>query len=287
MKISVILPCLNAAGTIELQLEALAKQKTTAPYEIIISDNGSTDATLNLVQKFKSRFKELTIVDSSDKKGPACARNKGIKAARGNILLFCDADDKVGDGWIEAMHQALMNHRFVAGRLKWLKTAKENHSLGRGVPQGNGLQSYDYPKFMPHAGGGNLGVRRSIHELVGGFDESWPRLSDTDYCWRIQLNGVKLHYEPKAVIYMRTRDNMSSMVKQSYIWGRYNVLLYKRYLPYGMPMLSWKSGVRNWILLIRKIPRLRKKRQVESWLWWLSWRLGRLDGCLKYRILAI
>jgi glycosyltransferase involved in cell wall biosynthesis len=121
MEISVNIPCLNVVNTIEFQLEALACQCSKSSYEIIFSDNGSTDETLDLVKKYKNRFKKLTVVDSSAKKGAGYARNNGVKFAKGDALLFCDTDDVVGNDWIDAMQTALKNHEFVAGRLKWFK----------------------------------------------------------------------------------------------------------------------------------------------------------------------
>ena len=287
MKFSVIIPCLNAANTIGDQLNALADQKWNGSYEVIVADNGSTDGTLAVVETFRSRFQTMLIVDASKKKGAAYARNVGVKAATGDVLLFCDADDVVGAGWIDAMDRALTIHDFVAGRLHFIIPSESNSPKGSRMHQYYGLQEYNYPPFLRHAGGGNLGVKRSIHDCVGGFDESWMRLMDTDYCWRIQLAGVKLHFEPGAVVYVSTRNTLRAMIKQAWLWGRHNVLLYKRFRLFGMPELSWKVGVNKWFKLIRHIPHLRNKPEIEKWLWQIVWNLGRLEGCLRYRVLAI
>ena len=98
MKLSIIIPCLNAADTIGEQLQALSIQSWNGQWEVIISDNGSTDDTLKVVGKYRESLPELRVVDSSDKPGAAHARNIGCGAATGDAFLFCDADDAVGNG---------------------------------------------------------------------------------------------------------------------------------------------------------------------------------------------
>jgi glycosyltransferase involved in cell wall biosynthesis len=287
MKLSVIIPCYNSSSCISNQLEALAKQKYKGKWEVIVSDNGSTDGTVSIVESFRGLVPELRIVDSSEKKGPGHARNVGARAATGDALLFCDADDEVGVGWLSAMSRAMDRHDFVAGAFEGKKLNAGGISLGRNLPQQSSLQAYDYPPFLPHAGGGNLGVRRYVHESVGGFDESMPRLQDTDYCWRIQLAGFGLHFVSDAVLHMRFRNTLTGTWKQAFLWGRYNVLLYKKYRPYGMPLLDWKKGLKIWVDLLRQLPRLRTRTGLERWLREVMWRLGRIDGCLRYNVLAL
>jgi glycosyltransferase involved in cell wall biosynthesis len=109
MKLSVVIPCLNAADTIATQLEAVANQKWSETWEVIVSDNGSTDNTLSIVKEFSDRIFNLRIVDASGRKGVAHAYNTGAKAAVGESLVFCDADDEVASGWLAAMEMPYQN----------------------------------------------------------------------------------------------------------------------------------------------------------------------------------
>jgi len=72
MKLSVIIPCFNAATTV--QLEALAHQHWCEPWEVIVSNNGSTDETVAIVEQYQEKLSNLRIVDSSDQRGAAHAR---------------------------------------------------------------------------------------------------------------------------------------------------------------------------------------------------------------------
>ena len=287
MKLTVIIPCFNAANTIAAQLEALAQQHWCEPWEVIVSNNGSTDETLAIVEQYQDKLPNLRIVDSSDQPGAAHARNIGASAAAGVVLAFCDADDEVAPGWVAAMGEALSKYDFVACKREYNKLNEPWTLKYRTLTQLNGLQEYRYPPYLPHASGSTLGVRRSIHEAIGGFDETMLRLQDTDYCWRIQLAGTQLHFVPDAVFHYRFRDTIGGLFHQGRLWGEYNVLLYKKYRPLGMPKLSPKASVRSWVRLLKLFPQCFSKEDRAKLVTVLARRIGRLQGCIKYRVLAL
>jgi glycosyltransferase involved in cell wall biosynthesis len=287
MKLSVIIPCLNAAKTISVQLEALSKQQWSQPWEVIVSDNGSTDETVAIVDQYQGKILNLRIVDSSDRRGAAHARNVGALAAAGEALAFCDADDEVAPGWVAAMGEALSKYDFVAGKGEYNKLNEPWTLKYRPLGQLDGLQEYKNPPYLPHASGNNLGVKRSVHEAIGGFDETMLRLQDTDYCWRTQLAGTQLHFIPDAVVHHRFRGTIGGLYHQGLLWGEYNVLLYKKYRPLGMPKLSAKQGVKKWVRLLKRWPQVLSKDNRAKWVRNFAVRLGRLQGCIKYRVLAL
>lgn len=287
MKLSVIIPCFNAEDTIAVQLEALASQRWAEPWEVIVSDNGSTDSTLSILKRYAKRLPNLCIVDSSDRPGAAHARNVGALAAAGEVFAFCDADDEVAPGWLAAIGDALSEYDFVASRFETKKLNKPQILKTRVGGQQVGLQEYTYPPYLPHSGGSGLGVKRALHEQIDGFDETMLRLHDTDYCWRIQLAGTALHFVSNAVIHIRFPDTISAKCRQTLVWGEYNVLLYKKYRAFGMPKLSWKSSVKKWIYLLWNLPQIRSKSGRAAWLRQLAGSVGRVKGSIKYRVFAL
>lgn len=286
MKLSVIIPCFNAADTIAHQLEALANQQWSEPWEVIVSDNGSTDDSVTIVEQYKEKLPNLRIVDSSDKRLVAHARNVGVLAATSDALAFCDADDEVAPGWVAAMGEAISRYDFVACRLDYEKLNEPWTLKYRDFYQSNGLIEFD-PPYLPHAAGTSLGVKRSLYDAVGGFDESIPILDDTDFCWKIQLKGTKLHFVPETFVYYRFRHTLDSIYRQACGYGKYNILLYKKYIPLGMPKLSWKASIKPWLQLLKHLPQVLSREERAKWIWLLGWRVGRLQGCLKYRVLAL
>lgn len=287
IRLSVIIPCYNASETIAMQLEAFANESWTEPWELIIADNGSTDGTGDLIEQYRGRIEHLRVIDASGRRGQAHARNCGVQEARGDLLAFCDADDVIAPGWVAAMGRALCVNDFVACRFDvdklnapWIRESRRN-------PQEQGVQAYTNPPFLEHAAAAGLGIRRSLHEAVGGFDESVPVLDDTDYCWRVQLAGTELRFAPDAVIHYRYRSTLLGAYLQSKAYGMSNVLLYKKYRPLGMPDIRPNGAMKAWIKLVARFPSyMRTQAGRASWVRRLGWRVGRLQGCIKYRVFA-
>jgi len=253
----------------------------------VIADNGSTDGSAALAESFRDRLPSLVVVDASERRGPGHARNRGAAEATGDALLFTDADDRVGEGWLAAMGRALEEHDFVAARYDATLLNPEAVARSRGSFQADGLIPYTYPPFLDHAGGSSLGVQRVLHEAIGGFDEELPALEDTDYCWRIQIGGTPLVPAPGAVVHVRYRGGASGLFRQSFTFGVYNVLLYARYRSRGMPRLAPWSGLARWGKLVLTAPKVLVPSARAAWLGQLGWRLGRLWGCLRCRVLAL
>lgn len=288
IKASVVIPCYNGEKTLQVQLDALCLQECSESWEVILSDNGSTDGSREIAQQYYNRLPNLKIVDSSKKKGPAYARNRGVEASIGEFLLFCDADDEIAPGWIAAMTKGVEAYDFVACRFETIKLNDAETIKAGGSVQTDGVQEYTYPPFLPHAGAGGLGIKRDIHLAVGGFDETMQMLEDTDYCWRVQLAGFKLVFVPEALIHHRLRASKRKMFRQARLWGQYNVFLYKKYRPLGMPRLSKREGVIRFWRVLRRLPYyLRHSEGRDRWLRRFAWRLGRVIGSIKYRTFAL
>ncbi len=285
MKLSIVIPCYNAAATLGEQLEALARQNWSGAWEVIVADNGSTDDSLAIAARYAGRL-PLRIVDASARRGAGFAYAAGAAAATGDALLFCDADDVVGEGWLAAMAAALAVHDFVAAACDMEKLNEPWVRATRANTQKTGLQQYHYPPFLPHAGGSTLGVKRALFEAIGGFDQSLQHL-DTDLCWRLQLAGVRLHFVPEAVVHVRLRTSLRAIFRQALVWGEGNVALYRKYRPLGMPPLGRWAWIPGWWALIRGLALWRTRGGRARWLWQFGWRLGRLRGSLRYRVWAL
>ena len=286
VQLSIIIPCFNEEETIGDQLESLASQSWNKPWEIIVSDNGSTDATLSTLERYRVKLPNLRLVDSSDRKGAAHARNIGALAANSEALAFCDADDVVGLNWVSAIGKALQNHDFVASRFDIEKLNDSWIRATHQMPQENEIRHYANPPYLKHAGGSGLGVKRTLHEAVGGFEESLDVLEDTDYCWRIQRMGTDLHFVSDAVVHVRYCIKLGDIIQQSFSWGMGNVFLYKKYRLLGMPDYDWHSGLLVWKAILKQFLRIRNKANLCAWIWQFAWKTGRLAGCYKYRVFA-
>ncbi|WP_062133833.1 glycosyltransferase [Demequina aestuarii] len=226
VRLSVVIAAYNAAETLGAELEALALQQAPFAWEVIVSDNGSTDATTEVAHAFAGRVPRLVIVDSSQQRGPGAARNRGAAAATGEQLAFCDADDVVSPGWVAAMGQALSSHAIVTG------TSRRRQLNARpDEDQFHEWSRYVMPFFpqLPVAGAGNLGLRAELFTQLGGFDSRMRTGEDLDLCWRAQLLGHHLGHAADARVDVTNRDGLRATYRQFRSYGQGNRVLIDKF----------------------------------------------------------
>lgn len=107
-KISVVLACFDAEKYLEKALNSLLIQ-TLSEIEIICVDDGSTDKSLGILQKFAKKDKRIKVYETDNKKfsSPSVARNLGLEKATAPFVMFCDGDDYAEPTFCEKMYQAI------------------------------------------------------------------------------------------------------------------------------------------------------------------------------------
>jgi glycosyltransferase involved in cell wall biosynthesis len=283
--LSVVIPCRNGAATLPELFEALAAQVWEEHWEVIVADNGSTDASLRIVEGFRSRLPQLRIVDASTRPGPAHAMNAGASAAEGRLLAFCDCDDVVGENWVSALGRALTTHEFVAAlqetRLlnpEWLRRSRDD--LGERLPVTH------FPPYLPYAGAGTIGIRKELHELVGGFDEDLGAQFEIDYAFRLAAHGVTPVLVPEAVLHYRWRTTLDANFRQGLWYADGRAVIERRYRSRPLTTLEvarWPLA--NWRELIVTSFRVRDRGSRTRLAWLAGWQLGRFRAGLRHRVL--
>lgn len=286
--LSVVIPAHNASDTIGAALESLARQRFNGTWEVIVVDNASTDETAAVALTFAERLPAIRVVDAFDRRGIPYARNRGVEAARGRLIAFCDADDEVSEQWLAGIAEGLDRHGAVA-------TQKEHGLLNEGwvrdsrdAPTANGMHENWYPPYLPHSGMGGMGIRRELHEAIGGFDESYSSCEDNDYCFRIQLRGIEIGTVQGALYHYRFKDTLGKILRQAYWYSEQNARVQRMYR-HTCPVSTrrWTWLIRYWPAFLRAFPAVVTKRGRARLAWMLGWELGRLRGSLRYRVLAL
>lgn len=103
MDVSIIVPAYNNEKYIEQCIESLLNQKTKVSYEVIAINDGSSDNTLNILNKYKDQIK---VIDKKNS-GPGDTRNIGMKEAEGSYFMFVDSDDYVADNFVDKMYKTI------------------------------------------------------------------------------------------------------------------------------------------------------------------------------------
>ena len=240
--ISVLMACYNGQETLDAALQSLTAQVWNGgSWEILLCDNGSTDASAEIfarhASRYASRHLRLRRIDASAQRGKPAALNAGLAAAAGRAFVFLDCDDTVPAGWLAAMAAALARHDFVAASSDasvlnegWVRDYRSR------ADKRAGLRRLTHAPYCPIAGGAEIGFTRRLYEAVGGFDQEFAVQEDHDFCIRAHLKGFELQPVTETHYNYRFRDDFSAIYHQAYIYARYRGLLRKRYAP--APLLS-------------------------------------------------
>jgi glycosyltransferase involved in cell wall biosynthesis len=291
--LSVIIACRNGAATLGETLDGLAAQAWERPWEVVLADNGSTDGSVALFEAFARARPRLAcrVVDASARPGKPFALNTAIAAARAPAVAVCDADDVPGEGWLAAMGTALERHPIVACRMDFDRLNRGWIRRTRGEHQRERLERLPFLPERVHAGGGTMGVQRRLVEEIGGFDEDFVYLEDTEFGLRAQLAGHEIVFVPEAVMHVRARADLAPIFRQSYNWGRYDMKLVSRYRDRGVDFDGgWRNYLKTWRRLLRNHLRkgLRPAPETMPNAALLRSGAGRLSGqfagMLRYRV---
>lgn len=251
--VSIVIPVFNAAATLGPQLDALARQTWLGRSEFIISDNGSTDATREVIASFAGRL-DIRVVDSSDRKGAGHARNVGTAVAAGSLIAYCDADDVVHPGWLAGLVEVAEGADLVGGALEH-DLLNEPHTEWRGR---DGADSLPRPlDFLPFAISANCAVRRRVWQAIGGWKEDYEHGGDdVDFSWRVQLAGFRLAFAPGAIVHYRRRSTLNGLAHQVYDYAQADVRLYRDYRASGARRPPLRSTFRTFRYLVTRLPYL-------------------------------
>lgn len=227
VSVSVVIPAWNAAVTLSEQLEALSAQVTALDGEVIVADNGSTDGTAAVARRWADRIPRLRVVDAAARRGPAAARNIGAAAARGRLLVFCDADDVVASEWLALMISGLEEHDLVGGLLETRSLRRPGAVTVSWEPTAE-IHLHYWTRFEATPSS-NLGIRRVAFDALGGFDEALVTGEDVDLCWRAQVAGFSFGRVPGAVVRSRPRVGLRAIYRQAFSYGKGHRQLRKKY----------------------------------------------------------
>lgn len=209
LQVSIVMPAYNAAATIGEAIESVLAQ-TMPHWELIVVDDGSTDETAEIVQRYGEQDGRIHLLQQANAGGSA-ARNKGISHVRHDWLLFLDADDWLLPTHLEKMTAALLQDGSLdAVHCGWHRVA----------PDGKRDQAHFAPNqpdlfplfaercvFQPNA----CLVRGSLVTAVSGFDASLASCQDWDFWQRITRLGTRFGAVPEALALYRTRPGSVSL----------------------------------------------------------------------------
>ncbi|MDX2170103.1 MAG: glycosyltransferase [Deltaproteobacteria bacterium] len=224
--VSVVIPVLNGAATIGDTLTGLLHQRPLGfEREILVVDNGSTDATRRVVGQFP-----VTLL-SEPRPGPSAARNCGLHAARGAIVAHLDADTLPTRGWLAAIAAAFADPAVVqvAGRLLADRpSTPAARYFARCFLDRDEANARATP--FPFASSGNMAVRREALLAVGGWDEQFRVSQDVDLSCRLADRFAQpIRYQAAALAFVRICRTPAELRAQAFKYGQGRAQLWMHY----------------------------------------------------------
>jgi glycosyltransferase involved in cell wall biosynthesis len=173
MKVSIVIPTLNEEELLPLLLKDLSKQ-TFYDFEVIISDAGSTDKTIEIAKEYNAKVTQGGL--------PAIGRNNGAKIAQGDFIFFFDSDIRIPNDFIENAYKELQNRFLDLATCEFIPNSQDNIDKFLHNTVNIAIKIYQY--IDPHAPGFCLLISKRLFNLINGFDETLKLAEDHDFVKR-------------------------------------------------------------------------------------------------------
>jgi glycosyltransferase involved in cell wall biosynthesis len=214
--ISVVIPTRDRPDALRRCLHALSSQTVSEQLEVIVVDDGSGDG--DALAEAVSAWPATRLLRQSPS-GPAAARNRGARAAKGSFICFTDDDCEPRADWVERLVTALRDQAdAVGGRTIGIPTkavVRASELIARAPALAGGDNTL---VFTPS---NNLACRAEAISAVP-FDERFPAAAgeDRNWCERLLQSGRALRYEPSAELLHHHDARLSSFFRQQVRYGR-------------------------------------------------------------------
>jgi len=243
LMISVVVPVRDARALLERCLESLDRQTVDrSDYEVIVVDDGSSDGSAEVARKWGAR------VFRQEKKGAGAARNRGIQEAKGEVILFLDADCEAAREWMAKLSEPIGKDatrgtvgRFTSDQENWVARLIQIEIEGRY----HRMRHYDRIDFVNSA---TFGLTRELL-LNNLFDESFQKLEDVELSFRLAQKGSRLVYVPGATVRHSHPESLYAYLRRKFRYARALPALYRRF-PEKMLADSSTPQYRRWQLLL-------------------------------------
>jgi GT2 family glycosyltransferase len=213
---SIIIPVYNKVIYTQTCLEQLS---TTLPDdfngEIIVVDDGSSDETLPLLQRWAETDGRITVLRNPENIGFIMSCNRGAEAAQGEILIFLNNDTLPLPGWLPPLLRIFRDQPeagAVGGKLVYPDGTLQEaggviFSDGSGCNFGKfdkapNAPLYNFMREVDYCSGALLATPRALFMELGGFDARFKPAyyEDVDYCFSLRERGYRVYYQPESVI---------------------------------------------------------------------------------------
>jgi cellulose synthase/poly-beta-1,6-N-acetylglucosamine synthase-like glycosyltransferase len=253
--VSIVIPTYNSGATIKDCLESIEKQ-TKPPEEIIIVDGHSTDSTIDIAKQFKCRI----LFEEGGTRAAAC--NVGVPEAKGDYVVFIDADAIAKEDWLENLISAFEEDH---GREVVCTTGPNieypNESIfGKAVSAvyntfiGGNWSEYIRSifdrdsRYVQSAAGCNAAYKRIKLEEIMPINENFITAEDTEINYKLIQKGYSIYFEPNAVVYHQRPQTHKAYRNKAKKYARGKIQFFRAHragldLGHILPPLYFITGI--------------------------------------------
>jgi glucosyl-dolichyl phosphate glucuronosyltransferase len=267
MKFSVIIPTYNRADELRKTLQSLSQLQLSEPWEVIVIDNNSSDATPTVVAEISKSFPVEVRYLFEGEQGKPAALNAGMAISRGEVLAFTDDDHRFEPDWLTQAALALERFGcdYVGGKIlplwegtvpRWISMDSGRHRAVIGMAD---YGPYPHEFAEKPAMGGNLSIRREAFSRTGPWDNRLGRRGKSllgqeqrEWCLRARAAGLRGFYVPEMIVYhvVPSERLKKKYFRRWFYWhGISRAILHENY---GLDMESPEET----ILDFSKVPRI-------------------------------
>lgn len=262
-KVSIVILNWNGRKYLEQFLPSVLST-TYANYDVIVADNGSTDDSIDFLEK---EYPSIRIIRFTENYGFAKGYNEALKQVEADYYVLLNSDVEVNPDWLQPMVNLLENNKRIAACQPKILSCSNKKMFEYAGAAGGWLDKYGYPFAKGRvfdiieedkgqydqsepifwASGAALFIRPAVFHEAKGFDEYFfAHQEEIDLCWRIQLAGHAIYSCPASVVYHvggGTLPKGNSL--KTYLNFRNNRIMLSKNLPFTKKL--WIMPVRNFL----------------------------------------
>ena len=219
---SVVICSYNGASTVDACLRSMQKLRYPGEYEVIFVDDGSTDRTQEILKRYPG---VRNIVQRN--MGLSRARNVGLEAARGEIVVYTDSDCEADEDWLYYLALAFQRGGYVGmGGPNLIPDEESWVADCVGLSPGGPTHVMLNDREAEHVPGCNMAFLKWALQSVNGFDPQFRKAGDdVDVIWRLQDRGYSIGFAPAAQVWHYRRNTVEAYLKQQRGYGQAEAML--------------------------------------------------------------
>ncbi|MHC1772674.1 MAG: glycosyltransferase family 2 protein [Flexilinea sp.] len=292
MDVSVITVNINGKHHLEKFLPSI--YGTRGDFELIISDNGSTDGSCEYI---KHNYPQTKIIENGKNLGFALGNNIAAKISKADFLVFINPDTSVEPDWLENLLKPFsdQNVGLTTSKILLMKDKEKINTCGNsihisGITQCRGINEpstcYKFQDEVTAVSGAAFAIRRDLFERLSGFDaDFFLYMEETDLSMRARISGRLCIYVPNSIIYhdyhlrfgpnkvFYQERNRYQMLLKNLKFGTllimFPILLLSEIITWGFVILQDRKSIKDKILayswvIINWNPIMKKRKSVQQ-----------------------